>query len=276
MRGAIAVNLDARTEEMAEAVEIERVAAKSDNRSMWASAGSVLTHNDAFGGAGREMVAVPDVPRSYMRITPAGWKNGPPSISDIAQLAQGFGVEAPSEGSSSGSFGATAEGFVRYWITGRSEGDQPSSTNMALFFEDTGEFWMLHGSAIAPLDGQWFLRDQPMLGWWSRTLRTAITVMDRMGAREARVVEAGLFNVKDVRWYAQWASDRAPSRRNETHLLRQSRDWSPSAQLAFLTDAYNRARGLFALPRRTEAEITEILAQFDPQRFAESSRLPPK
>ena len=95
--------------------------------------------------------------------------------------------------------------------------------------------------------------------------------MDKFGAREARVVEAGLFNVKDLRWYSEWASDRTPSRRNFTRELRQSRDWSPSAQLTFLTDAYNRVRALFALGRCTEAEITNILTQFDPQRFAAPS-----
>jgi hypothetical protein len=272
LRGAISVNLHARAEDLAATTEIKRVAARSDNPSIWSSAGATIIHNEAFGGAGRNTVSVPDIPRAYMRITPAGWKDGPPPISDIARLPQALVVDAPTEGGSSGNFGATEEGFVRYWIAGRANEDNPASMNMTMFFEETGEYWMLHGSVIANHDNQLLLRDHPMLGWWSRTLRNAMVVMDRFGAREARVVEAGLFNVKDLRWYSDWPSDRVPSRRNFTHELRQSRDWSPSAQLSFLTDVYNRVRGLFALGRCTEAEISRILTQFDPQRFAQPSR----
>ena len=173
LRGAISVNLQARAEDIAATTEIKRVAAKSDNPSIWSSACATITHNDAFGGARRDTVALPDVPRSYMRITPGGWKENPPSISDIAKLSQVLVVEAPTEGSS-GNFGATEEGFVRYWIAGRANEGIAASTNMTMFFEETGEFWMLHGSAIANHDNQLLLRDHPMLGWWSRTLRSAM------------------------------------------------------------------------------------------------------
>jgi hypothetical protein len=266
LKEAVAVNLQALAEEIASAKQIRRVPAKPDNPSIWASAGPTITHNEAFGGARRDTVAIPDVPRAYMRITSAGWKNGPPAISEIAKLHQA--LDAPSEGGTSGNFGATEEGFVRYWITSRSSDGAAVSTNLMMFFEETGEFWMLHGSVIAIHEQQLLLRDHAMLGWWSRTLRSVMDVMDRFEARETRVVEAGLFNVKDLRWYSEWPSDRTLSRRNCIHAIRQSRDWSPSAELTFLTDAYNRVRGLFALNRRTEAEIKEILTRCDPQRFA--------
>jgi hypothetical protein len=260
LKGAISVNLQARAEDVAATAQITRVAAKSDNPSIWSSAGPTITHNDAFGGARRETVALPDVPRSYLRITPAGWKDQRPSISDIATLPQALVVDAPTEGGSSGNYGATAEGFVRYWVTGRTNEGLASSTNMTVFFEETGEFWMLHGSAIAHHDAQLLLRDHAMLDCWSRALRSATGVMDHFGAREARLVEAGLFNVKDLKWYSEWPSDRTPSRRNSTHESRQSRDWSPSGQLTYLTDAYNRVRGLFALSRCTEAAVDVLPA----------------
>jgi hypothetical protein len=268
LKGAIEVNLQAHAEEIATTLEIRRVAAKPDNPSIWSTAGSTLIHNDAFGGARRETVTLLDVPRSYMRITPAGWKNRPPAISDIRRLPDTLVVEAPSDGGRNGNFGATEDGFVRYWITGTAMDGTPVSTNVMMFFEETGEFWMLDGSAIVIHDNQSVLRDEAMLGWWSRMLRSAIGVMDKFQASETRVVEAGVFNVKDLRWYSDWSSERSLSRRNAVHEIRQSRDWQPGAQLTFLTDAYNRVRGLFALDRRTEAEITRILTRFDPQRFA--------
>jgi hypothetical protein len=268
LKGAITANLQAHAEEIASAVKIRRVTAKPDNPSIWASAGATITHNDAFGGARRQTVILPDVPRSYMRITPAGWKNRPPAVSDIARPPDNLTIEAPSDGGRAGDFGATEEGFVRYWITGVADDGTPLSSNVTMYFEDTGEFWMLDGSSIAKHDHQLLLRDQAMLGWWSRMLRSAIGLMDRFQARETYLVEAGLYNVKDLRWYSDWASERSLSRRNDVHDIRQSRDWNPSAQLTFLTDAYNAVRGLFALNRCTEAEITQILMRFDPQRFA--------
>lgn len=269
LKEALRINLEERADDLAATTTIVGVAAKSDNYSIWASAGDTLTHNDAFGGARRETVAIPDVPRAYMRIIPAGWKNGPPSVSDIAKLGQSESVDAPSDGASNGNFGATEEGFVRYWITGRGETHEMSSTNMTMFFEDTGEFWMLHGSVIVPHQSQLLLRDHLMLGQWSQSLRKAMAVMDRFQAQKTRRVEAGLFGVKDLQWFSEWQGDRTPSRRNDAHEARQNVDWSPEAQLTFLTGAYNRIRNLFALERSTEAEVTRILQQFDPERFRE-------
>jgi hypothetical protein len=136
-----------------------------------------------------------------------------------------------------------------------------------MFFEDTGEFWMLHGSVIARHQGQLLLRDHPMLGQWSQMLRKAMVVMDRFQAQKIRRVEAGLFGIKDLQWFSEWPGDRTPSRRNDTREVRQNADWSAEAQLTFLTTAYNRVRNLFALERSTEAEVTRILQQFDPERY---------
>lgn len=141
---------------------------------------------------------------------------------------------------------------------------------MTVFFERTGEFWSLQGSIIAPLDGMSVLRDHPMLGHWSSTLRQTMSFMDHYGANGVRRVEAGLFGVRDLHWFSQWPSERTPSRANATQWVDQRRDWSGDAQLTFLTHAYNKVRDLFALPRSTEAEVTTILLQFDRARFAVS------
>ena len=267
LKQALLTNLVERSEEIAATSTITGVASRPDNYSIWASAGDALTHNDAFGRAKRESVAMPDIPRAYMRIIPAGWNNGVPSVSDIAKLNQSESVGAPSDSARDGNFGATEEGFVRYWITGSSESGEASSTNMTMFFEDTGEFWMLHGSVIAQHQGQLLLRDHLMLGEWSRMLRSAMALMGRFHGQKFRRVEAGLFGVKDLQWFSEWQGYRTPSRRNDTRETRQSADWSAEAQLTFLTNSYNRVRNLFALDRSSEAEVARILQQFDPERF---------
>jgi hypothetical protein len=271
LREALRINLEERAEDVAAAVEITGVAAKPDNFSIWASASDRLSHNDAFGRARRETVVTPEVPRAYMRVIPAGWRNGVPSVSDISNMHDFECVGAPSDGASAGNFGATDEGFVRYWITDWSESREAISTNMTMFFEDTGEFWMLHGSVIAQHQGQLLLRDHPMLGQWSRLLRKAMEAMDRFQALKIRRTEAGLFGVRELQWFSEWQGDRTPSRRNDTQEVRQGADWGSEAQLTFLTKAYNRVRNLFALERSTEADVTRILQQFDPERFGTRS-----
>lgn len=267
LKEALRINLENRSEELAAATAVSGVAAKQDDPSIWASAADVLRHNDAFGRGRPQEVRIPQVGRSYMRVIPAGWKQRLPSIADIAHLGQALTVDAPSDSARDGDFGATAEGFVRYWITGPHGESPASSTNITMYFEDTGEFWMLHGSVIVDHRGHRLLRDHMMLGQWSSTLRRALKVMDKFGARETRRIEAGLFGVTDIKWFAEWEGDRPYSRRNAVLEVRQSRDWDDAAQLTFLTDTYNRVKNLFALERSTEAEVARILIQFDRERF---------
>ncbi len=262
LKDALKVNLLAHAEEVAATADISRVAARPDNPSIWATASSTLTHNDGFNGPHRQSIAIPEVQRGYIRVIPAGWKGKMPSIADIGGPMRAFTVDAPSDSARDGDFGATEEGFVRYWISTTQPGPR-SSTNITMFFESTGEFWMIHGSIIADVQGQACIKDHIMLGGWSMLLRMATESLDHFGARDTRLVEAGLFGVSDVHWFSEWQSNRTRARRNLTKEVRQSRDWSPEAQLTFLTDAYNRVRDLFALQRSSESEVTGILMQFD-------------
>ena len=83
---AIRINLGEHVEETAAATEIVKIQAKADDPSIWASAGKTLTHNDAFRGGRSQTVALAEGPRSYIRIIPAAWVHGAPSIRDIGSL----------------------------------------------------------------------------------------------------------------------------------------------------------------------------------------------
>lgn len=269
LKAAILVNLEDRAEDLAAAINITGVAAKEDNPSIWATAGASLIHGDAFGRSNKREIGIPDVPRAYMRVIPSGWSGDAPSISDIAKLHQSAAVDAPSTGASDGDFGATEEGYVRYWVTDRPGGKLAQASGMTMYFEDTGEFWTLYGNAVADHNGQLLIRDQLMLVHWLKTLRRSMKLFDQYGARKARLVEAGLFGVKDAKWFSEWESDRPNARRNDAKHLKQSSKWNEDAQLTFLTDAYNKVKNLFALERATEAQIVGVLKQFDPERFNE-------
>jgi hypothetical protein len=51
---------------------------------------------------------------------------------------------------------------------------------------------------IVPRKDYTILKDHMMLDQWSQVLRRSMQVMDRFGALDARRVEAGLYNVRDL------------------------------------------------------------------------------
>ena len=269
LKGALEVNLENRAAQTTGEAQLSATPANPQNPSIWASAKETFIHNEALSGPRRTEVLLPDVPRSFMRVIPAGWKTHPPSVADIADLPQAIIVEAPSDRASSGNYGATEEGFVRYWVTGARD-EAASSTNISMFFEDTGEFWMLHGSVIVPNKGYFLLQHHRMLPQWSQFLRRSMLVLDRFGSSGPRRVEAGLFKVRDLRWPGLWEMDQIQSRRNHAVTTRQNQDWSGTAQISYLTNTYNKVRNLFALPRVPESQACEILALHDPERFGNS------
>lgn len=233
-----------------DAVEpVAGVAAKADNPSIWASAGETLEHNDSLGGGHKTSVSLPDCPRGYIRIIPASWKNGVPSVHDIKNVGDDQVVWPPSDGASSGNYGVCEEGFVHYMHTGTDNRGGIETRNVSMFFDETGEFWILHGTAIR--EGRYgaVLGVQALVGGWARAMQRGFAMLDRYGASPIRKVEAGLTGVRGVRWPGQWQTESPPSRKDRCAAVRQNRDWSDQAQLGFLTDAYNKVRDLYGLPR---------------------------
>lgn len=230
---------------------------------MWGTFGPRLTHTASLGGAGTTTIALAEGPRSYIRVIPAGWKRGIPSVNEIGQ---GPAVWPPSEHGDSGDFGPWEVGFVRYWITGRSGDSLPESANVTSFFDETGEIWMIHGTVIVTDKAGSTVHPGRLLGGWSKALRQTFALFDRFEALEARRVEVGVIRMKSVRWMGQGSWDSPPARRDDFTLARQSRDWSNQAQLAFLTEAYSGVKNLFGLAKASNEEVKKILASWDRDR----------
>jgi len=257
LTGALHTNLSASLNDVAAAVEIIGVTSKEGEPSIWATAAEAITHHDAFGGAGRTIVTLRGGPRGYVRVIPAGWKNRPPRVSDVARLRDGQTVW-PRGGGTSGDFGACEEGFVRYWINGK-EGDQNTTSDVALYFTETGEFWVISGTAIGVASGRAMLRTDFVFQEWSEAIVRSLVVFDQFGADAVRKVEVGFTGLKDVHWPSNWASESPPARRATFKHARQSRDWDLQKQDTFLLDAYNALRDLFGLVAVGPEEIARML-----------------
>ena len=260
---ALKINLAEHIQEIVAAAVIPETPANPNNRSIWATAKDRIELHDYFVTGSTQSVSFPDCPRAYIRIIPSGWQyGGPPSVNDIGKLQEPFAVAAPLEGGSSGNFGACEEGFVRYWDTGRNPQIGPETRNATMYFDATGEFWTVHGTAVEDYKYGPTLRHQAVLIWWARSLKAALAVLDTFGASPLRRVEAGLFGVRGVRWPGTWQSDSPVARKNSFYVERKSRDWDEDARLAFLTAAYAEVTNLFSLARPTTGDTLRLINSY--------------
>jgi hypothetical protein len=258
LTGALRTNLRQYVDEQAAALEIEGVPAKPDDPSIWATASDRLEHHDMLGRMTSH--ALPSCPRGYIRIIPAGWKSGVPAVRVIADMRHEEAVQPLVEGLRSGDFGACEEGYVRYWLTGMASDDEFETRNVAMWFDQTGEFWVIHGTAIDEWkQGRHALRAEALIRGWHHGLRQAMAIYNRLGADHARKVEAGLVGVRGVLWPSRFRSDSIPARKGQCALTRQLHNWNEDAQRQFLTDAYNKVRDLFGLPHVDQEGIRDLL-----------------
>jgi hypothetical protein len=255
---ALRINLGQYADDQAVAHTIEGVAANPDDPSIWSSASGKLQHYDSIQGAIVSRT-LPSCPRAYIRIIPAGWRGRMPSVNQIENMPPFEAVQAPSEGSRDGDFGVCEEGYARYWLTGQSSHNEFETRNVAMWFDKTGEFWVIHGTAIFEAKGRTSLHVQGLVRGWRNSLRQAMALYDRMGASPSRKVEAGLAGVRGVLWPGQLSYSSPPARKDKCAHVVQRRDWNEEAQLEFLTDAYNEVRDLFGHPHVEQRDVLALV-----------------
>lgn len=258
---AIRTNLEDHLDEKAAQTEITRVAANPADPSIWASAGETISHYDTFDANNQTHVKLVQGPRAYIRVTPAGWRKALPTVNEIERYENDFAVRAPAEGTACGDFGPTEEGFVRYWFTGKEE-----TKNVAMFFDETGEFWVLHGTAFVDHGTSTSLAVGSVLKNWSSTLHRANFLFDRLGASPVRRVEVGLVGLKDSRWPGRFSVEQRLARKDRFMVDAVDRDWSADRQRDFLIDAYTLLTDIFGWPKPSCEEAGNIVDSNDVDR----------
>jgi hypothetical protein len=180
-----------------------------------------------------------------------------PQVNDISTMSDQNTVWQQLEDGSGGWFGYCKEGFVRFWGTGGGANDM-ETVNVTMYF-DSGEFWCVHGTAIADYKFGPTLRNGAVLVLWARTLRSALAACTKFGAIPVFKVQAGLFGVEGVRWPGETQSQAPAARKEFCVEERQSRDWSDEAQILFLTEAYAKVLDLFGLPPSGSQQVRDLL-----------------
>lgn len=238
----------------ATATTIVSVPAKVENPSIWEDCKGRLDYIDTSGQS--RSVTIPEAPRGYIRIIPSGWSEEIPSLADIRNSGSDEIVWPVAGGTASGNLGPCEYGFCRIWLTGDEE-----AGNVAMWFDETGEFWVLHGTAIYSWKGNSILDISSLLQGWRKNLRSAMMVFNRFGVYPTVRVEAGLVGIKGVMWSADVVSLPSPARKERALIHCQKQDWNDNEQLTFLLDAYNKIRDVFSLSRSGPDELQKILQE---------------
>jgi hypothetical protein len=269
---AIRTNLEHYLEEEAATRPISGVPSKPDEPSLWFGAETGFSHQESFALNHWRSVTIPVGPRAYLRVIPCGWKTEPPSVAAIGRLDLNVIPYAPSY-ESAGDLGATKEGYVHYWIS--SGRDEPrESKDLTMYFEDTGEFWMITGSPIVTYGGSTINRSVDLAAvfkGWASAMRRMHWILDRFGALPTRRVEVGFTGFDDVRFPGGWyEAARPPARRPELRFDRTLRDWPPETQESFLIEALEKVFRLFGVIPLPQADAAKFVANNDPERGRES------
>jgi len=262
---AIRLNLAQHREEVAAALPVPGVSAEMDEPSLWAGASLGFSHQDSSVRSQWRSVNFAAGPRVYIRLIPSGWKKAPPDVTAIQNLGSSLMPYAPTH-QSGGDFGATKEGFVHYWISS----DNPRKTEDAtMYFEDTGEFWMVTSSPIYAYAGDKGrgVDLTQVFRAWGDVLRRVNLVFDKYGALGVRRVEVGFTGFKEVRFPGGWVkADQPLPRRPALRFDRIQAVWSDDAQQTFLVAALNhifRLYGLTPLPEEKAREFVKSNGAWD-------------
>ncbi|SEG72005.1 hypothetical protein SAMN04488144_15511 [Methylobacterium sp. 190mf] len=220
--------------------------------SVWFPAGTMLQARDWFGRAGVQRVVLPEAPRSYMRIIPAGWGDPQPAALDLHNLGDEARLR-PLGRWLTGDGGLNADGVLYFEPT---EGTAPCETQtITQWFVDSGEIWGVDNKAARSIGGQILFDINYTTQRWAIFLRSGLEALRRVGALGPILVEAGVVGLTTTRWYAVSPSARVEGLRDQARATHSTRDWDEAAQIAFILDAVNHVRSAFGVHRASFEEV---------------------
>lgn len=260
--GALRKNLEEHLDERSAEIVPKGVSPRSSDPSLWERAGEAVSYLDSLGRKGKSHFAIPAGPRAYARFIPASWTDCIPRVTEIEVLTGADAVQPSLAGVSDGDWGPCEEGFVRCWFTGPRAQEPREAGNVAMYFDETGEFWLTDTTALYLHEGRLTLGVRALVTSWGDALRTVNNAFDKLGASKVRTVEFGIVGLADAHWPANIESQARPARKNTFRFSRTARDWSRDAQLALLTEALDELHDIFGLPKPPAGQIAEIAKNY--------------
>tara|TARA_R110000787_G_scaffold15402_4_gene47524 strand:- start:20493 stop:21761 length:1269 start_codon:yes stop_codon:yes gene_type:complete len=259
---ALRRNLEEHLDETNAQVRPEGVPANEEDPSIWVNAQMTVDYLDSLGANGRSSFALAPLPRAYFRLIPAGWANGIPLVTEIGSLDGSHAVQPPLNGVRDGDYGACEQGYVRCWFTGALDQEPREAGQVAMYFDETGEFWILDKNAIYANKENHFLSVNGLITGWGDALRTTNAAFDRMGANMTRRAEFGIVGLDGVRWPGEVLSMSPQARKGRFKFERIQRNWDIAAQHELLTEAVDQLRDIFGVGPTNPGQVAEIADKY--------------
>lgn len=258
LTAALKSNLGVALEEVSKDTEFKKVAAAKENPSIWSSyQGNLVFQGGAFGG--EEEIEIPDQPRAYLRYIPDGWKDGVPAVAVHHSLPKDQEAWPATDAGASGSFGICEEGFVRVWYAGQNADGKHLVHNLSMWFDETGEFWTLHGGALTPHNGEVFVRIGPTLNCWRSQIRAMGKFFDAHGAENFRELELGIIGMKGALLPSNSLRHAPRARKSSIIQSTTQRTWSDQDIDDILLKFYNKFRDAYGLAHADHADLVSLV-----------------
>lgn len=239
---ALKLNLGAALEKRISGTVFSLHPAREGDRSIWLQPGEPLRHQDTMFATGQREWTIPEAPRSYLRIAPAGWASKPArkAVLDGSQYLFALGPWV------NGNYGANELGVVK---VGFGRGNTNEAIGAMQWFNKTGEIWGFNCAATYQREnGRKVLCLDSIAREWGRLLMDALAFLERFGARGPIRVEAGVTGLKDVYWPDEmWGACQALE--TEAWVEDVHQVWTEEKQRALLADAYNQLHDAFSKAR---------------------------
>ncbi|MEO0452434.1 MAG: hypothetical protein AAFZ74_19130, partial [Pseudomonadota bacterium] len=229
-------------------------ASASPDGAIWAGGDDEMEFTGAFVGELNQIHPMAHGPKSYIRMLPSGWKDGSLSLTSYRDLGSDEKPPVPTSLGSSGSWGATSDGFQHFFFWGRKDPPRELSS-ITKYFEGTGEIWSCRVGVVEHKK----LAYQPVIKHWASVLSAGMTFFDKHGAEPERYVEVGLLGTDGLRAPGNLSLDSFPYRKASVKLSRVSSDWTKQEQDQFLLDALNEIASNLMIGPLQENHLNKIL-----------------
>ncbi|MEQ8403601.1 MAG: hypothetical protein RKE49_00790 [Oceanicaulis sp.] len=258
LTAALKSNLGQALEEIPSDTIIAKIPSAPDNPSIWADCKGGLVFQGGLAGNDEE-IEISDRPRAYLRYVPRSWKSGPPPVAHHQSLPRQQDVWPASDSGMSGSFGFCEEGFVRVWYAGKSAENKNIVNNLSMWFDENGEYWILHGEALVQQHGQTYFRLNSVLQNWRSQIQTMTRFFDAFGAENVRELELGVVGLRGA-LLASNSLRLGPRARKPTIVYKAiSKAWTDDDIDEILFGFFNIARDAFGLAHAEKSEFTSAM-----------------
>lgn len=249
---AIRINIRQVRDQRSQDTPIQGVDADERYPGLWKSDWPVI-HSDGLHGTQR--VRPHDLDRAWLRVIPASYSNGIPSITDVEDLPDSVRIWAPAGTGFGVNAGTCPFGYISYWLAGRDDDGTCKARNLAVYLDATGEIWSSDGEALSSHRNEVHINSGRLMSNWANGLERSMKCLDALGASKRRRVVIGITGIEGALWLNQDGYNANLSRKREMVLDETDLEWSDERQTQFLHKGWNKLLDAFSRPALSEEEF---------------------